>query len=220
MTRQADATPPATAAPGEPEPADEAELLARARGGHQAAYGTLVRLHQSRLRLQLRRLTGGDAALADELAQDAFVQAWRRLGDYRGEARWSTWVYRIAYNLYLMHRRSPVGRLAALTDPASQDGTDTTAAADTTRLDGLSGAGPQADHAHLQHARRVDVARALARLDEAERQALLHCYWLDLSHQEAALVLGLPLGTLKTQVARAKARLRDWLAAWAQEQGP
>jgi RNA polymerase sigma-70 factor (ECF subfamily) len=62
------------------------------------------------------------------------------------------------------------------------------------------------------------MERALARLPEDERHALLHCYHLDLSHEEAALAMGVPLGTLKSQIARGKARLRDWLSAWAPRQ--
>jgi RNA polymerase sigma-70 factor (ECF subfamily) len=64
---------------------------------------------------------------------------------------------------------------------------------------------------------RLDVETALARLPQAERVALIHCYHLDLSHEEAAQVLNLPLGTVKSQVLRGKARLRDLLAAWAPE---
>ena len=68
-----------------------------------------------------------------------------------------------------------------------------------------------------QRALRLDVARALAQLSEEQRVAIVHCYHLDLSHDEAAAVLGLPLGTLKSHVARGKARLKELLAAWNEE---
>ena len=61
---------------------------------------------------------------------------------------------------------------------------------------------------------RIDLDRALAGLSEPQRNALLLCYGADLSHAEAALILGWPLGTLKTQVLRAKVRLRAQLSAW------
>jgi DNA-directed RNA polymerase specialized sigma24 family protein len=64
---------------------------------------------------------------------------------------------------------------------------------------------------------RIDVERAVARLPEHERRAVIHSFRLDLTHGEAAAVLGLPLGTLKAQVARAKERLRGWLGAWQPE---
>src|SRR5471030_3541500 len=87
----------------------EAEIagwLARARQGDRLAFACLVRAHQSRVRLQLRRLTRGDTALADDLAQEAFVQAWLHLSDFRGDARLATWLYRIAYRRFLMQLRN------------------------------------------------------------------------------------------------------------------
>jgi len=153
-----------------------------------------VRAHQSRVRQQLRRLTGGDAALADDLAQDCFVAAWKHIGSFRGDAKVSTWLYRIAYNTWLAHRRGAREHAPLDEDDAPPDA-----------------ATPGLEAAALQ---RIDVSRALATLPEAERVALIHCFQLDLSHAEAAEVLGWPLGTLKSHVARGKARLRETLAAW------
>lgn len=165
---------------------------------HAAGFETLVRAHQSRVRQQLRRLTRGDAALADDLAQETFVLAWRHIGSFRGDARVATWLYRIAYNAFLAHRRAvhehePLDE----SDGRAHDGADPSGAA-------------------LQ---RIDVERALATLPEAERVALIHCFQLDLTHAEAAQVLGWPLGTLKSHVARGKERLRECLAAWNPEPG-
>lgn len=155
-------------------------------------FEALVRAHQERVRRQLRRLTRGDHALADDLAQETFVQAWRHLADFRGDARIGTWLYRIAYHAFLAHVRSSHATLPL--DAAGDEA-----------------AGPDPSEGSLQ---RLDVDRALARLPEAERVALIHCFALDLSHAEAAEVLGWPLGTLKSHVARGKARLREQLAAW------
>ncbi|HET9975829.1 MAG TPA: RNA polymerase sigma factor [Burkholderiaceae bacterium] len=160
----------------------------------------LVRAHQSRVRQQLRRLTGGDAALADDLAQETFVLAWRHIGSFRGDAKVSTWLYRIAYNAWLAQRRG-----AREHEPLDEDEPPPHA----TAAPGLEGAALQ----------RIDVNRALAALPEAERVALIHCFQLDLTHAEAAEVLGWPLGTLKSHVARGKARLREMLAAWQPRQG-
>jgi RNA polymerase sigma-70 factor (ECF subfamily) len=164
----------------------------------EARFEALVRDNQSRVRQQLRRLTHGDTALADDLAQETFVQAWQHWAGFRGEALVSTWLYRIAYRRFLMHRRS---------SPVSAPPADAMAAADG------QAAGPDA-------ALQIDVGRALARLPEPERVALIHCFQLDLSHAEAADVLGWPLGTLKSHVARGKARLREHLAAWQPEPTP
>jgi RNA polymerase sigma factor (sigma-70 family) len=160
-----------------------------------AGFEALVREHQSRVRSQLRRLTRGDAALADDLAQDTFVLAWRHVGSFRGDARVSTWLYRIAYNTFLAHVRS-----AREHEPLDEERADAPL--------------PDASHEVVQ---RIDIERALAALPEPERVALIHCFQLDLSHAEAAEVLGWPLGTLKSHVARGKARLRERLVAWLPE---
>lgn len=165
-------------------------LLQRARAGDAAAFGLLVRQHQSAVRAQLRRLLRGDDAQADDLAQEVFVQAWLKLPQFRGESRLSTWLYRIAWHQYLMARRSA--------DPASDDGD----------------VGPEPIAPGTDPALRLDLARALDRLPEAQRVAVVHCELLDLSHDEAAALLGLPLGTMKSNVARGKARLRVWLGDW------
>ncbi len=163
----------------------------------KAAFERLVLEHQSRVRRQLRRLTHGDAALADDLAQETFLQAWQHLASFRAEARLSTWLYRIAYHRFLMHRRSaPPGAATDAAAPAEAGATDPDAAL------------------------RLDVERALARLPEAERVALMHCFQLDLSHAEAAAVLGWPLGTLKSHLARGKLRLRESLSVWQMEPSP
>lgn len=179
---------------------DDIPLLAAARRGDATAFGTLVMRHQSRLRRQMRHLVRGSDGVADELAQDAFVMAWARIAEFRGEARFSTWLHRIAYRRFLMHLR----------DPASRIGTIESADAGEPAIEADDSQGIDVDVA-----RRLDVERALARLPEMQRLALFHCFQLDLSHEEAASVLGVPVGTLKSHVARGKDRLREALAAWA-----
>jgi RNA polymerase sigma factor (sigma-70 family) len=180
------------------EQAQVAGWLVAARRGDRAAFAQLVQTHQSRIRLQLRRLAGGDAALADDLAQDTFVQAWLHLAEFRGEARFSTWLHRIAVTRFLQHARRP--RLPeAWCDPEADDAADP--GHDPRPAEGLA----------------RDVERALRALTEAQRLAVVHCFHLDLSHAEAAQVLGLPLGTLKSHLERAKARLREQLGAWNPE---
>jgi RNA polymerase sigma-70 factor (ECF subfamily) len=182
----------------------EAEIagwLARARQGDRHAFARLVRAHQSRVRLQLRRLAHGDAALADDLAQETFVQAWLHLNDFRGDARLATWLHRIALTRFLQHVRRPQlpvewrdPEAAAANEPAH----------DPRGVEGLE----------------RDVERALESLSEIQRLAVVHCFHLDLSHAEAAQVLGLPLGTLKSHLDRAKTRLRERLGAWNPEALP
>lgn len=182
---------------------DPSALIQRAQAGDASAYAHVVREHQSRVRGLLRRLTRGDAAVADELAQEVFLQAWRQLAGFQGAARFSTWLYAIAINVWRQHARSHRWEWALTDDISATD-------------NGVSETTPEPHHAPepLQHL-QADVNQALARLPEAQRQALLLCYFDDLSHTEAASALGVPLGTLKTLVNRGKLNLRQQLAAWA-----
>lgn len=181
--------PPAT-------PADaEAALIARAAAGERGAFARLVQAHQGYLRKLLGRVCRGDQARADDLAQEAFLRAWRALPGFRGEARFRTWLTRLAYSALAAERPA----LPRAEEEAAH------AAAD-------SDFAPGADW-------RIDLDRAMASLSDAQRHALLLCYGADLSHAEAAQVLGWPLGTLKTQVLRAKAALRGRLGAWEPPHG-
>jgi RNA polymerase sigma-70 factor (ECF subfamily) len=159
------------------------------------AFAELVRRHQSALRALLRRLTRGNHALADDLAQDAFLQVYRKLAQFRGDARFATWLYRIGYNCFLAHARA-----ARIEEPLPEE---------------FDGDGAHERRAADDSAMRLDVARALDALPESERTAIIHCYYLDLSHEEAAYILQCPLGTLKTHVLRGKQRLKRLLGAWA-----
>jgi RNA polymerase sigma factor (sigma-70 family) len=176
--------------------AELATWLAQARQGDRHAFARLVRAHQSRVRLQLRRLAHGDVALADDLAQETFVQAWLHLAEFRGDARLATWLHRIALTRFLQHVRRP-----QLPQEWCEPEAD---------------AGPSHDPRAAEGLVR-DVERALQSLSEIQRLAVVHCFHLDLSHAEAAQVLGLPLGTLKSHLDRAKQRLRDLLGAWNPE---
>lgn len=167
-------------------------LAARARaGGDRRAFDQLVRRHQGMVRAQLRRLLHGDDSRADDLAQETFLLAWRKLEQFRGDARFSTWLYRIAYTCFLQARRQP----------AHQHSSENEA------LQLLPSPKQRID---LQ----LDLQRCLRHLSEAEQAVLLHCVQLGLSHEEAAYVLALPLGTVKTHALRGKAKLRLCLAAW------
>jgi RNA polymerase sigma-70 factor (ECF subfamily) len=184
----------------------DAELIARAvAGDDRHAFAELVRRHQSAVRACLRRLTAGNHALADDLAQETFVQAWRGLKSFRQEARFSTWLYRIATNCWLADARKRKETLLGDADEAvpDEDGDDVSPAS--------AGGGDHARGAAL----RIDMERALAVLSEAERAAIVQCYHNDLSHEEAAFVLGCPVGTVKTHVHRAKQKLKVALASWA-----
>jgi RNA polymerase sigma factor (sigma-70 family) len=169
----------------------DAALVERARSdGDRRAFEGLVRRHQGLVRAQLRRLLVNDPATADDLAQETFVLAWRKLHQFVGDARFSTWLYQIAYSCFLMHRRRHK------TLPADLDEEPAIAIAAAPELG-------------------LDLDAALRQVSPHQRAALLYCTQLGLSHDEAALVMNIPLGSVKTHVARGKARLRERLNDWA-----
>ncbi len=157
------------------------------------AFEQLLRRHQGMVRAQLRRLLKGDHAKADDLAQETFLLAWRRLHQFRGDARFSTWLHRIAYTCFLQSRRKP----SLPTDDSEPDGE----------------ARPQAVAGHAMDL-HLDIESAMQRLSAAEQTVLLHCVQLGMSHSEASYVLEMPLGTVKTHAAQGKAKLRALLADW------
>lgn len=167
-------------------------LVARVQlDGDRRAFEHLVRRHQGMVRAQLRRLLHGDEIAADDLAQETFMQAWRNLDQFRGEARFSSWLYRIAYTRFLQARRTPVRH-----DSVDEEVLEQLLAP-----------------VHANDL-RLDLARAMQRLSAAEQVVLLHCVQMGLSHEEAAYVLAMPLGTVKTHATRGKAKLKTWLADW------
>lgn len=164
-------------------------------GNDQRAFEQLLRRHQGMVRAQLRRLLRGDEAAADDLAQETFLLAWRKLEQFRGDAKFSTWLYRIAYSCFLQAIRK-----APLPESGDDDGA-------------LERVAAPAHAADL----KMDLDRAMQRLSIAERNVLLHCVQMGLSHDEAAYVLAMPLGTVKTHATRGKAKLKVLLADWQTE---
>jgi RNA polymerase sigma factor (sigma-70 family) len=159
----------------------------------RGAFGELVHKHQSAVRAFLRQLTRGDAAWADDLAQETFILAYRKLRDFRGEAAFSSWLLGIAHNQFRNARRRQ-REIPHETVPEASDENEPSHA-DKTAL-------------------HQDLSAAVARLSADEQTALHVCYQQGLSHGEAAEVLGWPVGTVKTHLARSKEKLRQLLAAW------
>jgi len=180
----------------------ETELIARVLAwDDRNAFGELVRQHQSAVRGFLRRLTGGRHALADDLAQETFIEAYRSLARYHGESAFASWLLGIAYNRFRTARRRQremVEWNGEADIQGAAPGSETTVAAAPATVD-----------------LRQDLAAALARLSDDEQSAIHLCYAEGLTHEEAAGVLACPLGTVKTHVHRAKEKLRTYLHAWA-----
>ena len=169
-----------------PSPAvSDAQLIARVLvNDDRHAFGELVRRHQSAVRATLRKLAGGNHALAEDLAQETFLLAYRNLRSFRQEAKFSTWLYRIAYSRFLMQarKRKP-------DEP----------------LDDWDGTTPSSEG---QAQARIDLERAMKKLAPAESAALTLCFALGLSNTEAADTMQIPLGTLKSHVLRGREKLK------------
>ena len=171
----------------------DADLIARVLlYEYQDAFGELVRRYQSPVRGFLIKMTNGDTHLADDLAQEALVKVWKKLGSFRGEGKFSTWLFGIAHNEWRMNaRRRKEIALEGLENPPPEP--------------------EQADPAADSHL-RMDLAEAMKALTPAERAAIVLCCQNGLSHDEAAQALNCPLGTVKTNVLRGKEKLRCRLA--------
>jgi RNA polymerase sigma-70 factor (ECF subfamily) len=139
-------------------------------------------------------MTRGDVHLADDLAQETFLKAWRKLDTYRGTARFSTWLFGIACNEFRSVARQRKELALEDVDEAPVDGTQ-------------SAAGSRSDL-------RLDLTEALKRLHSNERAAIVLCCQNGLSHEEASQVLDCPLGTVKTNVLRGKEKLKRWLIGY------
>ncbi|CAN7387008.1 sigma-70 family RNA polymerase sigma factor [Phenylobacterium sp. LjRoot164] len=166
--------------------AHDVELAALAATGDRSAFGELVRRHGSAVRGLLRRM-GAPPAEADDVAQDAFLTAFERIGEFRGQGTFVAWVRKIAARAYL-RRLQRERKIAALT-AADEDVAATPDAAG-----------------------RMDLDDALRGLGAAERICVSMCYGAGLSHAEAADALNLPLGTVKSHVKRGLEKLRARLA--------
>lgn len=161
----------------------EAELATRAAAGDTAAFAALVRIHEGRVRRFLARLTDGDGG--DDLAQETFIKAWRTRAGWRGEGGYGAWLMRIAWTSFVSAHRAS-GRRQARDHEAYERGSQN------------SGLSPDS---------AIDLARALAGLDDRERAAAQLCFAEGYTHEEAALILSVPLGTLKSIAARARVKL-------------
>ena len=160
-------------------------LVGRALAGSDAAYSRLVERHQAAVRGFLRRVLGGGWAEADDVAQEAFLAGWSSLRSLRDPAGFRAWLCGIAW-------RKAQDRIRA-----SRRG----AARDAVWLEGVSAA------AGVSPEDRLALAGAMADLPPDVRACVALCLADGWSHGEAALALGLPLGTVKSHVNRGRARL-------------
>ncbi len=176
-----------------PHAETEAALIAKAQHGDRHAYGELVRQHHPGVVNVVYRLCG-DIELAQDAAQDAFIQAWLRLPSFRPGTSLRNWLYRIAVN-------------------AALDVIRRNAKTAVTAFDDLPLADPQTspEAALLQKERARAVQHAILSLPEASRSVLVLREYGELSYQEISAALNIPLGTVMSRLNYARAQLKRLL---------
>jgi len=182
---------------GSPSTEEELELIARAKQGDRHAFGELVRRHREGVIHVVYRMCG-DANLAEDAAQEAFIRAWQHLPGYRPRSPFRNWVYRIATNAArdaLRRERETVD-----VDKVSLTAQD---------------AGPEAKMEGQERGERVRLA--VLALPPASREALVLREYEGLSYREIADTLEIPIGTVMSRLNYARSRLRKSLAPYLEE---
>lgn len=169
--------------------AAEATVVALAKLGDKPAFEELVRRRQSTLRNLLRRLCR-DHALADDLSQQTFIQAWKTLSSLQSPVAFGGWLRQIAVNTWLQHLRSR----------KEMESTDD----DSVPVQSIS----------ETHGEKIDLDYALTQLSPTVRLCIVLSHAEGMSHGEVASATRLPLGTVKSHITRGTARLRELLQAY------
>lgn len=156
---------------------------------NKRAFDQLVRRYQSQMRRFFLNQTCGDKELSDDLAQDTFIKAYTSLTSFKGAANFTTWLYRIAYNVFFDYIRSqkPTSDLEVVT--------------------------MDADYSHEQQdiSKKMDVYAALQQLREAERTCITLFYMEELEIKKIAEITGMAEGTVKSHLSRGKEKMANYL---------
>jgi len=175
------------------QPDEDSGLVRQARHGDEQAFEALYRRHRNRVHGIVWRLCGGDSALAEDILQEAFVRAWTKLNSFRGDSRFSTWLYRLAVNVALSDRRIRVRRLERETALEGRAERTATGAKDV-----------YAD-------KNMDLEQAIAKLPERARTVLVLFDIEGYSHAEIAEIADMAVGSSKAQLHRARKLIREEL---------
>ncbi|HEX5004931.1 MAG TPA: RNA polymerase sigma factor [Gemmatimonadales bacterium] len=189
MPSSASGVPALSVDPTEPRYAADAVEVTLAASGDAQAFERLYRRHVTRIHNLVRRMHGADDA--DDVTQDVFVRAWEKLGTFRGESAFSTWLYRLAVNVVLTRREERGRRRNRYSDDERA-----LAAAPSRRTS------PEA---------AMDLEVAVKRLPDGAREVFVLHDVEGFKHEEIGEMLGLATGTSKSQLHRARMALRTWL---------
>ena len=174
------------------------DLVLQSQNGNPAAFEMLIRNHQRMIHSLTFRMTGSTAD-AEDLAQETFLRAYEQLGSFRGQAKFSTWLYRIAVNLCLNWRQSEARRSRLQAGCAEE-------------LSILNGHGEHGETAPPGNPNRQEIQSALLKLSAKQRAAIVLTVYDGLNHAEAAAILGCPETTVSWRVFAARQKLKRWLS--------
>jgi RNA polymerase sigma-70 factor (ECF subfamily) len=180
--------------PGKPVAhAEDISLVEQAREGDKGAFEQLYRANCDRIYALCWRLCGGDAALAEDLVQEAFIRAWDKLHLFRGESKFGTWMHRLAANVALSDRRIRLKRVSR--EMPMDESVERTAIGAADVSQGL----------------RNDLEQAISRLPERARSVLILYDVEGYQHAEIAELTGMAVGSSKAQLHRARKLVRKAL---------
>ncbi len=167
----------------------EQQLITAAKDGKDNKnFGHLVEMHQVTVRGYLRRLTKGNTALADDLAQETFLLAFDKITSFNNQGSFKSWLLTIAYRSFLMYIRKQSSN--PLTNSLSEDILETE---ENTKIDVI---------------RKIDIEDAIMTLKKYERSCLSLCYSYGMSHSEISHIMDMPIGTVKSHIKRGKEKLK------------
>ncbi len=170
----------------------------------QRAFAELVNRHQSKLRYSLRQLCKFDEALADDLAQEAFIKAFKQLHNFKQQSQFSSWLYRIGYNTFLEHVRKKKLDTVELDENYDRSNEQNFYNSEIS----------ESEQSQQQSGLQQKLAEVLATL-EPERRSVLHLLLhRQYTQQEIANTMSIPLGTVKTHINRGRLQLQAGLKEW------
>jgi RNA polymerase sigma factor (sigma-70 family) len=201
--------PPATPGlpptpPTAPEP-DDRPLVARAKKGDLDAYDELIRRHQQRIYGLCYHLTSNHED-ANDLAQDAFLKAWKALNSFKGDSSFYTWIYRVAYNTCLNHLKTRRNRTPHL----SLNDLDFNAEHDPEMVALVSHNTPRRDASLAELQKHLNAA--LLKLSEEHRTVVVLHDVQGLGHDEIAKIIGCNPGTVRSRLFYARQQMQAWLS--------
>lgn len=182
------------------QPDSDTDLVGLCLKGHTQSFGRLYQRHQQKVRSTLYQLCGADGL--DDLVQEVFLRAWKGLSKFRQTAQFSTWLYRITWNVACDRRRSYAktrSRHVSVED---------------TQLQNIPSNGVNDTSNYLNNLHYQDlIQRGLAELSDDHRVVLVLHDLEEIPQKEIATIVGIPIGTVKSRVFHARAALKQFLVA-------